>query len=90
MRLQNGRAICLLYTSHTIRLESHALGIDVNLGALREYVTLVEGINHVQALGKDTMLLQHHYIIILQLLQGLLSKFQTAWQLDVYKRQIWE
>ena len=69
------------FLAHTIRLKSHALGIDVDLRTLREHVNLVEGIHYIQALGKDAVLLPHHYIIVFQFLQGFLSQLQAAWQL---------
>ena len=46
-----------------------------------EHINLVEGIHYIQALGKDAVLLPHHYIIVFQLLQGFFSQLQAAWQL---------
>src|SRR5574344_878103 len=66
--------------THAVGLKSHALGIDVYLGTLRQHVNLVEGVHHVESLGKHSVLLPHHHVIFLKLLESAVGKLQASRQ----------
>lgn len=46
-----------LLVAHAFGFESHSLGVDIYLCALRQHVDLVESIHNVETLGEDSVFL---------------------------------
>ena len=68
-QVEGTRHLGHLLVAHALGLEAHALGIDVDLGTLREHVNLVEGIHHVETLCKHAVLFPEHHVVVVELCQ---------------------
>ena len=63
-----------LCIGHTIGLRTHGTGTHVDICCLTEHISLIESIHDVCTNSNSTMLLPHHDIMGLDLLECSLSK----------------
>ena len=80
-QIEGARHLGHLLIAHASGLVAHGLAVEIDLGALRQYVDLIESVHYVCALGKHTVLLPQHYVVVFELGKGVVGQFHAARQL---------